>query len=188
MNKTKRDLILETALNLFTEKGYHSTPTSLIVKEARVATGTLFHHFKTKEDLLNTLYLDIKHKMKIAIESKVVKGGDFTEKLEIFWFESINWSLNNPTEANFLNSIRSSIDLTMETIQTAMEEFCFAHDLFLEGIEKGKIKPLPLDVIFEFIGSLYLASVDYFMRNRDKFADEDQRKMIFSIVRDSLRV
>ena len=56
----KREAILKTALNLFTERGFHNTPTSLIAKEAGVATGTLFHYFKNKEILINELYLHIK--------------------------------------------------------------------------------------------------------------------------------
>jgi len=37
-----REKILTTALALFTERGFFGTPTSLISKEAGVATGTLF--------------------------------------------------------------------------------------------------------------------------------------------------
>jgi AcrR family transcriptional regulator len=32
----------------------------LIAQDAGVATGTLFHYFKTKEELIESLYLDIK--------------------------------------------------------------------------------------------------------------------------------
>ena len=53
---TKREKILQTAMNLFIDKGIQSTSTALIAKEAGVATGTLFHHFKTKEELVHALY------------------------------------------------------------------------------------------------------------------------------------
>ncbi len=185
---TKKEAIQQTALKLFTEKGFHNTPTSLIAKEAGVATGTLFHHFKSKEELLNYLYLDVKLEMKNAIESKVDGCLDFDEKLAIFWVESVRWALDNPLKSQFLNSVRTSIDLTSDTIKAAMESFCFASDLFIEGIEKGIIKNLPLEIIFEFIGSLYLASVSYFIQHRNKFDDAKSRDEIYSIVRDSLRV
>lgn len=54
---TKREDIIKTAMRLFTEEGFHATPTSKIAKEANVATGTLFHHFKNKEALINALYI-----------------------------------------------------------------------------------------------------------------------------------
>ena len=57
----KVDKILEAALQLFTSKGFHGTPTSEIAKTAGVANGTLFHYFKTKEELINNLYLHVKN-------------------------------------------------------------------------------------------------------------------------------
>lgn len=45
----KRQAILETALRLFVDQGFHGTSTASIAKQAGVATGTLFHHFPTKK-------------------------------------------------------------------------------------------------------------------------------------------
>lgn len=55
MVKTKKEIILDTALHLFAEKGYESTPTSLIAKEAGVSEGLIFKHFTNKESLLEAL-------------------------------------------------------------------------------------------------------------------------------------
>ncbi|WP_028784884.1 TetR/AcrR family transcriptional regulator [Thalassobacillus devorans] len=48
----KQAKILETAIEIFAEKGYASTSTSEIAKKAGVAEGTIFRHFKTKKELL----------------------------------------------------------------------------------------------------------------------------------------
>ncbi|WP_347157785.1 TetR/AcrR family transcriptional regulator [Pontibacter chitinilyticus] len=55
MLKTKKEMILETALNLFSDKGYDATPTSLIAKEAGVSEGLIFKHYASKENLLETI-------------------------------------------------------------------------------------------------------------------------------------
>lgn len=55
MVKTKKELIQDTALQLFAEKGYDATPTSLIAKEAGVSEGLIFRHFINKENLLEAL-------------------------------------------------------------------------------------------------------------------------------------
>ncbi len=47
----KREAILETALELFQNKGFSNVSTETIAKEANVAKGTVFHHFKSKDDL-----------------------------------------------------------------------------------------------------------------------------------------
>lgn len=52
MSKTKKETILETALNLFADRGYEATPTSLIAKEAGVSEGLIFKHYMNKTNLL----------------------------------------------------------------------------------------------------------------------------------------
>lgn len=44
--------LIETALRLFNENGYHATGVDLIIAEAGVAKTTLYRHFDTKEDLI----------------------------------------------------------------------------------------------------------------------------------------
>jgi AcrR family transcriptional regulator len=47
----KKTDVIKTALELFTTKGFHGTPTSMIARDAGAATGTLFHHLKTKNQV-----------------------------------------------------------------------------------------------------------------------------------------
>lgn len=54
-NKTK---ILQTALQLFAERGYDGTATSLIAKEAGVSEGLIFRHFGSKAGLLEAIMLE----------------------------------------------------------------------------------------------------------------------------------
>ncbi|UOF92947.1 TetR/AcrR family transcriptional regulator [Fodinisporobacter ferrooxydans] len=51
----KQRRILQAAVQLFAEKGFHASSTSEIAKKAEVAEGTIFRHFKTKKDLLYAL-------------------------------------------------------------------------------------------------------------------------------------
>lgn len=48
----RREQLLEVAERLFLSKGYEKTAVSDIVREAGVAQGTFYCHFKTKEDIL----------------------------------------------------------------------------------------------------------------------------------------
>lgn len=48
----RKETILSTALRLFAERGYETTPTSLIAKEAGVSEGLVFRHFENKDGLL----------------------------------------------------------------------------------------------------------------------------------------
>jgi len=46
------DTILSVSGKLFLEKGYEKTTTQEIVNETGLSKGTIFHHFKSKEDIL----------------------------------------------------------------------------------------------------------------------------------------
>ncbi|RAP76519.1 TetR/AcrR family transcriptional regulator [Paenibacillus montanisoli] len=48
----KQTKILQSAIEVFAEKGYAGSSTSEIAQRAGVAEGTIFRHYKTKKDLL----------------------------------------------------------------------------------------------------------------------------------------
>lgn len=99
---TKREKILQTAMNLFIEKSIHSTTTASIAKEAGVATGTLFHHFKTKEELVNELYNMIFDSL-ISYHKEHFKEDENTyERLKQLWRLNIEWGMKYVEYANFL--------------------------------------------------------------------------------------
>jgi AcrR family transcriptional regulator len=50
-----RQRIIRSAVGLFARFGYHKTTVSEIAQVAGVTTGALFHHFGSKEDLLNAV-------------------------------------------------------------------------------------------------------------------------------------
>ena len=54
MNITKRK-IFETAMKLFSEKGYEATSVEEITAVVGVAKGTLYYHFSNKEEIFNFL-------------------------------------------------------------------------------------------------------------------------------------
>src|SRR5690348_17350759 len=47
-----KDRLVFTALQLFSEKGYESTSVSDILKVAKANSGSLYHFFPTKQELL----------------------------------------------------------------------------------------------------------------------------------------
>ena len=54
----KRRLILDAAIRVFARQGFHACRVSDIADEAGVAYGLVYHYFKSKEEILNTLFLE----------------------------------------------------------------------------------------------------------------------------------
>ena len=72
-----RDKLLKTSLNLFNEKGFNAVTTSSLACSAKVLEGTLWYHFKSKKNLVEShldlfdknFSLDLQAYKKISIDS-----------------------------------------------------------------------------------------------------------------------
>jgi TetR/AcrR family transcriptional regulator, fatty acid metabolism regulator protein len=54
----KRRLILDAAIRVFARQGFHHCRVSDVADEAGVAYGLVYHYFDSKEEILNTLFLE----------------------------------------------------------------------------------------------------------------------------------
>lgn len=55
----RRQAILDAALTVFANHGYHSASVSMIAKEAGVSKGLMYNYFESKEQVLLTLVNDL---------------------------------------------------------------------------------------------------------------------------------
>jgi AcrR family transcriptional regulator len=54
----KRELILDAAIRVFARTGFHRARVSDIAGEAGIAYGLVYHYFKNKEEILNTIFAE----------------------------------------------------------------------------------------------------------------------------------
>ncbi len=54
----KRRLILDAGVRVFARRGFHHCRVSDVADEAGVAYGLVYHYFDSKEEILNTLFLE----------------------------------------------------------------------------------------------------------------------------------
>jgi len=62
----KPEQIIQAAVRVFARKGYFSSRVSDIAREAGIAAGTIYLYFRTKEDILITLF---REKMSVFVSS-----------------------------------------------------------------------------------------------------------------------
>ena len=76
----KKNIILEAAARLFSEKGFRETPMAEISKITGAAEGTIFYHFKNKEELFVAILEDFKkhviEEFKTAVDVAIAGVGD----------------------------------------------------------------------------------------------------------------
>jgi AcrR family transcriptional regulator len=84
----KKQLILNTALELFVRKSYVGTKTSEISKKAGISEGLLFHYYPTKESLLKELVeigvMGQRATLSLKVEQPLDYFYQFTEQLLVY--------------------------------------------------------------------------------------------------------
>jgi AcrR family transcriptional regulator len=79
---TTKSRIVAAALALFRVKGFDATTTKAIARKARVAEGTVFNYFPTKEDIaLHFLEQEVEHAMAAVRANKRLRKAPLEEKL-----------------------------------------------------------------------------------------------------------
>jgi len=173
----KQEAILETALTLFTERGFFGTPTSLISKEAGVATGTLFFYFKTKEDLIDTLYRRVKSEAAQAMGRGLEEETTAQAKLLRLGKNAVAWGIENRKKLKFMEQFAHSPFVSTSAHEEGMSHFLFLQDLVRDGIRTGEIRPLEPELLFcmmasTFSGLIARASATEDVAERERIVEE----------------
>lgn len=103
----KRQAILDAALKIFAERGITGAPTSAISKEAGVAEGSLFTYFKTKDDLLNELYHDLRMEFSRHLDD-FPHGENARIRLHYIWQKFLQLGAAHPDQLKVLAQLRTS--------------------------------------------------------------------------------
>lgn len=77
----KPQQIIEAAVRVFARKGYYNSRVSDIAREAGVAAGTIYLYFKTKDDILVTLFREKMAEFVGALRKAIVDEPDAASKV-----------------------------------------------------------------------------------------------------------
>jgi AcrR family transcriptional regulator len=149
----KKELLLNAALKLFVQNGFHGTATAKIAKEAGVANGTLFQYFKTKEDLVIALFVHIKEEILeyMAVNTTAKKGTK--EEIKSQFISTIVWGLDNAAKFHFIQQFYASPYMN-QINQTDLEKYIKPHYILIEkGINENIIKSLPTEFLYTLISN-----------------------------------
>jgi AcrR family transcriptional regulator len=157
----KKDKIIETALRLFVDNGFHGTATSKIAQEAGVANGTLFNYFKSKDELVVALYVSVKDDMALFLEKNIAKSDNLKEIMKSHFLSSLFWALDNQLKFRFIQQFHAS-PYVGKIEQEVMTSQVLPHlTLIQTGIEKGLIKKLHVDFVYALVSSQTFGAYQY---------------------------
>ncbi len=136
----KRDDILVASLKLFVEQGEQATSMKWIAEEAECGIGTMYNYFKSKEDLINVLYLENKTKLFTYILDKFDTQASVKQQFIAAWLRYMDYSASNPLEGRFLQMFSHSPKIS-DQINEQVEKLIYPLiKIYEKGIDEGIIK------------------------------------------------
>src|ERR1043165_4069351 len=164
-----RGRILHAALSLFQSKGFDATTTKEIARKAKIAEGTVFNYFETKDDIaLYFLELEVDHAIAAVRKNKRLETAPVEEKL--FALVQAQIEFLEPHErfigAAFVHALRpgSKIGFSVEAMALRDRYLAFVDELIATSYAPGRLPVLPWFAPHAFWG-FYIGALLYWLHD-----------------------
>lgn len=147
----KRREILQAALEIIAEQGFHGAPMADISERARVAAGTIYRYFENKDVLIRELHAELEEEMGALLSRDFPHAEPLRERFLYLIKTVLGYLVAHPMEFRFLEQFFNSpygISLHRERLLNKSGKSRILLDLFEEGIREGVIKDLPQPILF----------------------------------------
>ena len=144
----KRDAILQAMLDVVVEGGFHDAPMSLIAERAGASPGVIYHHFRSKQQIIHDLYQQV-HADQVAGYLKGYRPG--MEAREAFlhvWKNVYAYCRKHVREMRFLEQCELA-GFTCEPLETKSPEQKEFARRFGSRSKGGVMKDWPDDLLNE---------------------------------------
>ncbi|MEF3087940.1 TetR/AcrR family transcriptional regulator [Bacillus altitudinis] len=152
MNQNKQQSILDAALHLFATRGYDGTTIPMIAREAKVGTGTLYHYFKSKEELINYLFQSSVEKFKnTMIGDFTSSAGEVREQFRFLFFRMVHFAKEDINALLFIDSHVNQYYLNEKSNKVFDDFLEVLRELLENGKDRGVICDLPSDALIAIV-------------------------------------
>jgi len=163
---TRRDELLEIAAELFAEKGFKNTTVRDIADAAGILSGSLYHHFDSKESMVDEILQTFQTELFAAYDEVIASDADARTKIERavrLSFEAIDQHRYEvaifQNEADFLGSFERFGYLAERNAQS--REVWMT--LLKEGVKTGALRrDLNIELTYRFIRDTVWVAVRWY--------------------------
>ena len=162
-SEDKRNAILSAATQVFAERGL-GAPTAAITSAAGIAEGSLFTYFKTKDELINALYRELKLELADAMMSSFPRKQSVRHRLEHVWNGYVQWGIANPDQQKVLRQIQVWSGLTQESKQAGSAPFNEMQRMTEDAVTQRIYKDMPQTLIGAALVAIAEMTMDFMVR------------------------
>lgn len=127
-SEDKRNAILASAVLVIAQQGV-AAPTAKITRDAGVAEGSLFTYFPNKDELLNTLYMELKLELSETMMRDYPADAPVRERLRHMWNRYVLWGAQYPNKFKAMMQLGVS-----ERVREDVKAICRRHYVSLQSV------------------------------------------------------
>ncbi|HNY63708.1 MAG TPA: TetR/AcrR family transcriptional regulator [Bacteroidales bacterium] len=144
MKLNTKDTIVQVAGNLFAKYGFYKTSMDEVAKVARKAKGSLYYHFRSKEDLFKEVLARELEGVKSGL-SEVVKEHNGANDRLIFFYLKKRMELLSKAEI-YHEALKADLNERFAFLDDVRTQFSlweknFFKNIVQKGIEEGVVDP-----------------------------------------------
>ena len=147
----KREAVMQAALELVGEHGFHGSPMALIAERAGVAAGTIYRFFDSKDTLIKEIHASLEGQILAAVTRGLPGGRPGPRALPAHRAPARRaTSSRSPLQFRFLEQFHNSpygVACRREKVFGKKDRNIIG-ELFEEAREQRIIKDLPLPILF----------------------------------------
>ena len=168
----KYERILEAAIKVFAEQGFHQATISMIARKAGVADGTIYLYFKNKDDIMVHFFNQRTKQAFSRFREAVERAGDAREKLTVLIrthlkefqlnrdlavvYQTETHRNNRSCEVQIREMSKMYLDIVSEIVEQGQQEGLVRKDLYL-----GLVKRFIIGAVDEVINTWLHSNTDY---------------------------
>jgi AcrR family transcriptional regulator len=147
----KRSDVMQAALELIAERGFHGAPMAEIAEKAVVAAGTIYRYFENKDVLITELHRELEDKIMAVLQEGYPSGRPLRERFLYLNQRLLQYFIENPLHFRYMEQYFNSpfgITRHRDRLMGKAGNNDILKVIFEEGISQQILKDLPVVVLF----------------------------------------
>ncbi len=147
----KRQAVVDSALELIAEYGFHGAPMSMIAEKAGVGAGTIYLHFDSKDALITAAFNELERKIVESMLQDYALDRPLRDRFIYLFTRILDYFMANPVHFRFIEQYMNSpfgVTMRRERLLAKPRDIDLFRNLFEEGTERRILKNLPVPVLF----------------------------------------
>ncbi|MDF1618637.1 TetR/AcrR family transcriptional regulator [Petrocella sp. FN5] len=184
MKLDKKELIRQSAAEVFSKEGYYATTVKMIAAEANIAVGTIYIYFKTKEEILDYIFA-VEHNKRIHyFEGLQEHSLGVIEVIESFLDFHFNELHENPSISKVL--VQEDLSPLMSKAKSMRTYSSKLPDMLAQMLKKaqesGQIGNIDAPILARLIFQLIKGSVYISQEKKEANWQNEVKKQIISLI------